>query len=78
MPGIVERTIPESRLAEDPADQDLAVRLSDPLGPEMLKWAEIHRDIIGRFGRFPHRNPCLGRVTTAEEQTFLDGGGFSG
>ena len=43
-----------------------------------LKWAHIHRDIILRFGRFPHRNRCLGRVTTPEEQAFLDGGGFAG
>ena len=47
-------------------------------GGESLKYAEIHRDIIERFGRFPHRNPSLGRTTTAEEQAFLDEGGFSG
>ena len=38
----------------------------------------IHRDIIVRFGRFPHRNAVLGRVTTPEEQAFLDDGGFGG
>ncbi|GLR89240.1 DUF924 family protein [Bradyrhizobium iriomotense] len=43
-----------------------------------LKYAEEHADIIRRFGRFPHRNRILGRATTAEEQTFLDEGGFSG
>jgi uncharacterized protein (DUF924 family) len=43
-----------------------------------LKWAELHADIIRRFGRFPHRNAALGRVTTPEEQAFLDGGGFAG
>jgi uncharacterized protein (DUF924 family) len=43
-----------------------------------LKWAEIHADIIRRFGRFPHRNAVLGRVSTPEEQAFLDGGGFAG
>jgi len=43
-----------------------------------LKYAELHVDIIRRFGRFPHRNAVLGRVTTPEEQAFLDGGGFSG
>ena len=37
-----------------------------------------HRDIIRRFGRFPHRNAMLGRATTAEEQAFLDSGGFKG
>jgi len=42
------------------------------------KWAVLHRDIIARFGRFPHRNAALGRATTPEEQLFLDDGGFSG
>jgi uncharacterized protein (DUF924 family) len=31
----------------------------------MLKWAELHADVIRRFGRFPHRNTVLGRATTA-------------
>ncbi len=43
-----------------------------------LKWATIHREIIERFGRFPHRNVILGRETTAEEQAFLDADGFKG
>jgi uncharacterized protein (DUF924 family) len=43
-----------------------------------LKYAELHANIIRRFGRFPHRNAALGRVTTPEEQAFLDGGGFGG
>ncbi len=59
------------------ADQDEAVRLSGDM-PEVLKFAHIHRDIIVRFGRFPHRNRALGRETTAEEQAFLDQGGFGG
>jgi uncharacterized protein (DUF924 family) len=46
--------------------------------PDNVKYAEEHADIIRRFGRFPHRNRLLGRATTREEQTFLDGGGFSG
>jgi uncharacterized protein (DUF924 family) len=45
---------------------------------ENQKYARVHADIIQRFGRFPHRNRVLGRPTTAEEQAFLDGGGFSG
>jgi uncharacterized protein (DUF924 family) len=45
---------------------------------ENLKYAREHADIIQRFGRFPHRNGLLGRDTTAEERTFLDGGGFAG
>src|SRR5690606_21215817 len=64
--------------AEDLAAQEQCVRLMAPLHAETLRWAEIHRDIIARFGRFPHRNAVLGRVTTAEEQQFLDQGGFAG
>ena len=45
---------------------------------ELEKWGRIHRDIIVRFGRFPHRNAVLGRETTPEEQLFLDEGGFGG
>jgi uncharacterized protein (DUF924 family) len=47
-------------------------------GADNLKYAEDHAAIIARFGRFPHRNPILGRPTTAEEQAFLDEGGFQG
>jgi uncharacterized protein (DUF924 family) len=43
-----------------------------------LKYAEDHAAIIARFGRFPHRNRVLGRAMSAEEQAFLDQGGFSG
>ncbi len=45
---------------------------------EQQKYAAHHADIIRRFGRFPHRNQIMGRTTTAEEQAFLDGGGFGG
>ena len=65
--------------SEDLADQDEGLRLAEEVGDaEMLKWHGIHRDIIARFGRFPHRNPALGRQTTPEEQAFLDEGGFAG
>lgn len=64
--------------AEDPAMQERAVALIAPLGGELQRHAEIHRDVIARFGRFPHRNTLLGRATTAEEQAFLDAGGFAG
>jgi uncharacterized protein (DUF924 family) len=43
-----------------------------------LKWAELHANIIRRFGRFPHRNAVLGRATTPAEQAFLDNDGFKG
>jgi len=65
--------------SEARADQDECVRLCDARLEDgnTLKFAEIHRDIIERFGRFPHRNKVLGRETLAEEQAFLDDGGFS-
>ena len=43
-----------------------------------MKYAELHRDLIARFGRLPHRNAVLGRESTAEKQAFLAAGGFSG
>ena len=64
--------------SEDLADQERSVALSRRLGQPHLAHAEGHRDIIRRFGRFPHRNPILGRETTPEEQRFLDEGGFAG
>lgn len=39
--------------------------------------ARVHREIVNRFGRFPYRNPPLGRKNTAEEQAFLDQGGYA-
>ena len=59
-------------------DQVRCVDLCHPLGSQTHDYAIIHRDIIRRFGRFPHRNAVLGRETTPEEQAFLDSGGFSG
>ena len=65
--------------SEDLADQERCVALSEASGDDdSVKYAIIHRDIIRDFGRFPHRNAILGRTTTAEEQAFLDGGGFAG
>jgi uncharacterized protein (DUF924 family) len=58
-------------------DQDRSIELT-AWDPDLNKWARIHRDIISRFGRFPHRNAALGRATTPEEQAFLDSGGFAG
>jgi uncharacterized protein (DUF924 family) len=61
------------------ADQERSVAFNKAAGDANgLKWAEIHADIIRRFGRFPHRNAVLGRTTTPEEQAFLDSGGFAG
>lgn len=65
--------------SETLADQELCVALFAAHGdPDNLSYAKDHADIIRRFGRFPHRNRVLGRTTTADEQGFLDGGGFSG
>jgi uncharacterized protein (DUF924 family) len=65
--------------SEDLADQERGIKLYTAAGDaDGLKWAEIHADIIRRFGRFPHRNAVLGRVSTPEEQRFLDDGGFAG
>jgi len=65
--------------SEDLADQERGIAFYKASGDaDGLKWAEIHADIIRRFGRFPHRNAVVGRATTPEEQKFLDDGGFSG
>ncbi|MES2185385.1 MAG: DUF924 family protein [Pseudomonadota bacterium] len=60
------------------ANQQRSVELNRRLGGGSLRAAEVHQDIIERFGRFPHRNTVLGRPTTAAEQAFLDAGGFKG
>jgi uncharacterized protein (DUF924 family) len=65
--------------AEDLADQERCIALCAAAGDtDGLAYAEQHADIIRRFGRFPHRNPVLGRGTTAEERQFLEAGGFAG
>jgi len=58
--------------SEISADQDRSVMLYEALGlEEPLRYAIEHREIIQRFGRFPHRNAVLGRVSTAEELAFM-------
>lgn len=64
--------------SEDAADQALSVRLHRGLGNAWEEHALGHQAIIARFGRFPHRNPMLGRNTTEAERAFLTQGGFSG
>jgi uncharacterized protein (DUF924 family) len=66
--------------SEDPADQVLAVQLlTERLAsdPEMALHARAHQEIIRRFGRFPTRNAQLGRVSSPEEQVYLDAGGYA-
>ena len=59
---------------ESLADQELCVTLIGALdeNPEWRDHAVRHRDIVARFGRFPHRNAALGRETTLEEAAFLE------
>ena len=74
--------------SEDLADQDRCVSLFSALVSEaesgmqelfdaQLKYSKQHRDIIKRFGRFPHRNEVLGRDSTDEEKSFLSQPGSS-
>lgn len=69
--------------AEDEALQDRSIALFTALAayPEtkgLVEWAEKHRVVIRRFGRFPHRNAALGRESTPEEIAYLrePGSGF--
>ncbi|KZD06412.1 DUF924 family protein [Oceanibaculum pacificum] len=62
--------------SEDRANQERSVALFTPVSaetgyPGWVDYAVAHRDIVARFGRFPHRNAALGRDTTAEEAAFL-------
>lgn len=65
--------------SEELADQERCIALCAAAeDPEGVKYAEVHRNIIRDFGRFPHRNEVLERDTTAEEKSFLMEGGFAG
>lgn len=65
--------------AEDLDAQRRGVALFQTMGlSEMAHWAQVHLDIIAKFGRFPHRNMVLGRVSTPKELAFLRAGGFAG
>lgn len=76
-----DRQLPRDRVAflymplmhsEDLADQDRSVTLFEAAGlDDNLRFARHHRDLIRRFGRFPHRNAILGRVSSREEQDYL-------
>jgi uncharacterized protein (DUF924 family) len=68
--------------SEDMVDQDRSVALFETLrgdlGDQTIDYAIRHRDVIRRFGRFPHRNAVLGRANTAAEDDYLKepGAGF--
>lgn len=61
-------------------DQERCIRLMlarmPQSGADNLLHARAHREVIRRFGRFPHRNDDLGRPTTPDEAAFLDAGGY--
>jgi len=63
--------------SENLNDQSESVRLfrqlaaQDPAMAGYLKYAEQHMEVIRRFGRFPHRNAILGRISTPEEAKFI-------
>ena len=64
--------------SEQAEDLERCVVLNEQVGGEPLRYARHHRDIVARFGRFPHRNALLGRPSTPEEERFLREGGFAG
>jgi uncharacterized protein (DUF924 family) len=68
--------------SENLADQNRSVALfqqlsDDPDSAEAIDYAIRHREVIARFGRFPHRNEILERVSTPEELEFLQQPGSS-
>lgn len=63
--------------SEDLADQERAVELLSPFSENHAYHAKAHRDVIARFGRFPHRNAILGRIPTEAEARFLAEGGYT-
>jgi uncharacterized protein (DUF924 family) len=68
--------------SESVEDQRRSVELFERLAgeegaPDVVSYAVAHRDIVERFGRFPHRNELLGRETTPEEAVFLTKEGSS-
>ena len=61
--------------SENLADQDRSVELYEAAGLDAnIRFARHHRDIVRRFGRFPHRNAILGRPSTPEETAWLNSG----
>ncbi len=61
--------------SEDLEDQTRSLGLFTALGIENnIKFAKAHRDVIVKYGRFPHRNIVLGRETRPDEQAAIDAG----
>lgn len=64
--------------SEEIADQRRCLAWCKALDARDTQNAQRHHDIVARFGRFPHRNPILGRAMTTDEQAYLDAGGYTG
>jgi uncharacterized protein (DUF924 family) len=64
--------------SESLADQERGLALTRSISETEFQHAKHHYDIVARFGRFPHRNPILGRAMRPEEQKYLDEGGYKG
>lgn len=63
--------------SEELSDQNRAVALfAERMPGENLIHAEIHRDTIAKFGRFPWRNEALGRIPTESERMVMEAGGY--
>lgn len=84
--GFIDRLPQELRLfmllpfahSETLEDQEQSVALHRRYLPSGLHRARRHRDLIARFGRFPHRQPIFKRTLTPEENQYLKAGGFQG
>lgn len=65
--------------SENLADQESCVALADQRleNQSTLHHAREHRKVIAKFGRFPHRNKTLGRISTSAESSFLNSGGYA-
>jgi uncharacterized protein (DUF924 family) len=64
--------------SEDLSDQERSVELAENVNAHSVERAKHHRDIVRRFGRFPHRNAILGRQSRPEELRYLAEGGYAG
>ncbi len=65
------RAVQEKSVAAFSSLSSQAGGIEKPLLDSCLQYAQVHRDIVRRFGRFPHRNPILGRASTPEERAYL-------
>jgi uncharacterized protein (DUF924 family) len=67
----LERVVARAQVVSDEAPEHLK-----PLYQHSVNQARGHREVIAHFGRFPHRNPVLGRASTPEEAAYVEKGDF--